>query len=500
MTWRMVGLAALALAVAACATPADRAGQAAAVKPRVIVTTDPELDDANSLLRYLLHSTDFNTEALIYTSSRYHWKGDGQNKRMPSQIAGTPLANVCPCTSWRWAVGERYIDETVEAYAEAYPNLKAHDPRYPTPQSLKSKILWGNVEFEGDMSKETAGSNFIRDALLDDRPGPVYLLAWGGQSTIGRALKSIEAQYRATPEWEAVRAKVSRKAIIQSFGDQDKVNASYIKPVWPEIEFREMATLTYGYGARGAVLPEDRHYLSAAWMHENVSSRGPMGARYFVWGDGKQMVKDDPFDFFGFSGVTADQLKARGYVVWAPLEEKGAWISEGDTSTFMNLLDNGLRGYQSESYGGWGGRGGVDVGPKGPDPHYASARFFGAAQRDLAVRMKWAVTPNFKDANHPPVVSVNGALDRAAKRGERVNLDGAARDPDGDALAYRWWQYADADTYAGKVDLAGAGASTSFVVPADARPGDTIHLIFEVSDNGAPALMRYRRVIVSVAN
>jgi len=47
-------------------------------KVRVIVTCDPELDDNNSLIRYLLFSTDFDTEGLIYASSRFHWKGDGK--------------------------------------------------------------------------------------------------------------------------------------------------------------------------------------------------------------------------------------------------------------------------------------------------------------------------------------------------------------------------------------------------------------------------------------
>jgi hypothetical protein len=49
-------------------------------KPRVVVTTDPELDDSNSLIRYLLYATDFRTEGLVYASSQFHWKGDGSGK------------------------------------------------------------------------------------------------------------------------------------------------------------------------------------------------------------------------------------------------------------------------------------------------------------------------------------------------------------------------------------------------------------------------------------
>src|SRR5262245_21270223 len=43
-------------------------------KPRVVITADPELDDSNSLVRYLLFSSDFKTEGLIYASGQFHWK------------------------------------------------------------------------------------------------------------------------------------------------------------------------------------------------------------------------------------------------------------------------------------------------------------------------------------------------------------------------------------------------------------------------------------------
>ena len=60
----------------------------------------------------------------------------------------------------------------------------------------------------------------------------------------------------------------------------------------------------YGYGAQLRAKPEDSIYLTSSWMKENVSDRGPLGALYRVWGDGKQMVKGEPMDYFGFSGYT----------------------------------------------------------------------------------------------------------------------------------------------------------------------------------------------------
>ena len=68
--------------------------------------------------------------------------------------------------------------------------------------------------------------------------------------------------------------------------------------------------------------PADSVYLTAEWMKQNVSDRGPLGSLYRVWGDGKQMVKGDKMDFFGFSdGKTNEQLRAMGYIVWMPVQK-----------------------------------------------------------------------------------------------------------------------------------------------------------------------------------
>jgi hypothetical protein len=316
---------------------------------------------------------------------------------------------------------------------------------------------------------------------------------------------------------------VSRKAIIQAFGDQDGTNASYIEPEWPGIEFRQMSTATWGYGARSVVRPEFAHYLSAEWMREHVSRVGPFGAFYRVWGDGKQMVPGDIFDYFGLDlgadlsrrsatgaaadlsrqsaiSATAEDLRAKGYRVWTPPQPKGAWISEGDTSTFMNLVDNGLRAHEDASFGGWGGRNAADSDALGASPRdYAAARWFELAQRDFAARLKWSVTPAFAAANHEPRVTISGPLNRMTSPGSTVRLVATASDPDGNALGVKWWQYGDADTYPGTVSLSSSETlTTTFQVPADATPGQTIHVLIQVTDNGTPALTSFQRVIVTV--
>jgi hypothetical protein len=38
------------------------------------------------------------------------------------------------------------------------------------------------------------------------------------------------------------------------------------------------------------------------------------------------------------------------------------------------------------------------------------------------------------------------------------------------------------------------------LVPSDASPGQTIHLILEATDNGTPVLSKYQRIIILVKN
>ena len=118
-------------------------------KPRVIVTADPELDDNNSLIRFLLYSSDFTIEGLVYASSQFHWKGDGKGTKfmVPGREYTRYGLNLCPCTSYRWAKDEKFIHNAVDAYAQSYPNLKLHHSGYPTPAYLRSKIKYGNIEF-----------------------------------------------------------------------------------------------------------------------------------------------------------------------------------------------------------------------------------------------------------------------------------------------------------------------------------------------------------------
>lgn len=522
--------AAAATAAAAASTAGAAAGFAyletpAGEKPRVVVTTDPELDDNNSLIRYLLRSTDFRTEGLVYTSSGVHWKGDGKGTlyAVPGREYDRFGLHLCPCTSYRWAAGERHIDAVVDAYAKAYPNLRVHDAAYPTPEYLRSKIHAGNVDFDGEMEHDTAGSNLIRGLLLDAEDSPVYLLAWGGQSTIARALKSIEDEYRDSPQWPRIRARVIAKAVIYPSGDQDDTYAKYIRPQWPEIRYREMSGgVSLQYDIQSTASESDAAYFGAPWMRANVSSKGPLGAQERVWGDGRQMVQGDRFDYFGLAGQTSAQLKRAGYIVWTPPHPQGEFIGEGDTPTYLNLIDNGLRGYRGASLGGWGGYPRVasaampSISPEAylqrierevmdpdyvppPSPRLPTHRFIAPIMNDLAARLAWATTPRFAEANHPPRLVLRGPDVIDARPGERIRLRVVASDPDGNRVTLRWWPWDEAGTYAGKLRLDRFdGASTSFRVPRDAKPGEQLQVVAEATDDGNPPLTRYGKVVVRV--
>ena len=84
------------------------------------------------------------------------------------------------------------------------------------------------------------------------------------------------------------------------------------------------------------------------------------------------------------------------------------------------------------------------------------------------------------------------------KPGGTVTLAATATDPDGNKLTFKWWQYADADSATATVAIARSDSPNraSFVVPNE--PGKQIHIILEVTDNGAPPLTSYRRIVYNI--
>lgn len=473
-------------------------------KPRTVVTTDMEQDDYDSLIRYLLYSNEFDTQGIVYTSSVYHWAGDGKGTRF---LSPNPRREYdTPQTHWRWT-GNTIIQKLIGQYARVYPNLRAHDPRYPSPRDLLRKTKLGNIDFEGEMSHDTAGSDLIKNLLLDHDPRPLYLQAWGGTNTIARALKSIHDQYAGTPRWRRIYDKVSAKAIIMASGFQDLTYHDYIAPNWPKLQVRDLSggydAWGYYFEGRSPVPKQWQYYFGAEWTKKNILDVGPLGAQYYVWGDGRA-TPGDPLDTFG---DLSNPPK------WLPPRKKYDFISEGDNVSFMGLIDTGLRSEPDPAWGGWGGRlvqkstspnlwisAPSDLGPDGkPITSYGWTRWIPAAQNDFATRLKWSITPPGQAVNHRPVVLPLPGATRRVRPGTTITVCARAYDPDAQPITLRWSQYRDAGTYPGAVPITDATRPCARVtVPADAEHGRTIHLILTATDTASTPLTHYARAVLTV--
>lgn len=417
-------------------------------KPRVIVTTDGEIDDRFSMIRFLMYANEFEVESIVHSSSKFHWKGN-------EQVEGYLWNDV----SW--------LDHYLDVYDQVLPNLLLHSPEYPAADDLRKKVYVGNIEQAGEMEEETAGSNHIVEVLLDPDPSPIWLQAWGGSNTIARALKTIDEEY---PER---KDEVAKKAKLFLILLQDTTYETYIKPHWPELStLLSTAFPSIGYPWKKHV-PEALHrFYSASWMDEHV------------------LVNHGPL-----MDIYRESLhKAR---------QSSAFISEGDSPAFMHEIHTGLRSTEDPEWGGWGGRfvyeNGTWVSAEDDGNIYKSIyRWIPAYQHDWAARADWCVSAAFEQANHPPLVALDCDEKLLKSAGSQITISAAASsDPDGDTLHFKWWVYSEVGTYAGQVDLqATDGEQISFKLPADMSSGDTIHLICEVSDDGEPSLTRYKRVII----
>lgn len=67
-------------------------------KPRVIVTTDGEIDDQSSMIRFLMYSSDYDVAGIVQVNGV---QKDGHSK-------------------------DKWIESQIAKYAECLPNLRKH--------------------------------------------------------------------------------------------------------------------------------------------------------------------------------------------------------------------------------------------------------------------------------------------------------------------------------------------------------------------------------------
>lgn len=473
-------------------------------KPRTIVTTDGEIDDVDSFIRMLLYANEFQIEGLIYSSSMWHYKGDGNGTLFTSEMEMTKNLYGAK-TDLRWP-GVKWMNPLLDAYEEVYPKLSQHAAGFPTADYLRSLGKVGNIDFEGEMEVDTEGSDFIKSKLLDDEMVPIYLQVWGGTNTIARALKSIEDEYKGKPEWNAVYQKVIDKAIIYAILDQDATYRKYIAPNWPDLKifYNSNQFWCFAYPWKSSV-PEVQHYLfEGDFMgNEIINNHGPLLKQYYSYGDGQKQEGDDEH-------IHGDPTKLEN-AQWGTFGVYD-FISEGDSPAYLHLIDVGLNNLNHPEWGGWGGRlvqsdslpnrweDGQNVLDYNPfteklDATYPQIRWVEAIQNDFAARADWCVM-DYAEANHSPVVKAVGPNLVNASLGESLTLEIETSDPDGDELEVKFWIYQEVGTYQGDAILNGEG--NQVIVSLDDSSLGQLHVIAEVTDNGVHPMTRYQRFVVEV--
>jgi hypothetical protein len=421
------------------ATPG--AGDARTFKPRIIATTDGEVDDRSSMVRFLMYSSDYDVAGIVQVNSKFQRNGHSS---------------------------EKWVEKEIDLYEQVLPNLRKHHPDYPDAARLRAAAKVGN-ENRADLNRappdfatrDTPGSQLIVDTLLDNDPRPVHVPSWGGANTTAYALYKLKTAY-SRAEFERAASRIRIYCIwYQDAGGQ------WIEDNIPEAKIYEAYKWDniWDYQSLTGPSPADvKTYMTQAWLDANVKKgHGPLGA-------------------------------------YTPQN----YISEGDTPSFLALIDNGLVQHLDYTLGGWGGCPVYDKGnhmTDGSDDgngHKPFWRWIPTLQNDFAARMDWCVASDFAGANHNPKAQVAGGLERSAAAGDTVTLDASGTtDPDGNTLTYKWWQYCDADSASARVTISNAGsAAASFTAPDE--PGKQIHIILEVTDDGKPPLTRYQRVIVSI--
>lgn len=406
-------------------------------------------------------------------------------------------------TKNRGGVFPEEIGKIVDAYAKVRDNLEANEPGFPAADYLRARISQG-PNFDGVDSigegKDSPGSDLLIKAVDRDDPRPVWVTVWGGPSVLAQALWKV----RATRSKEDV-AKFVARLRVYAISDQDNAGP-WIRREFPDLfyivspgaNFHQATWMGMaGDHFHGRFGGADFSLVSNEWINKNIRGKGPLGDAYPNW----------------------------------------QFQMEGDTPSFLFLINNGLNAPDHPEWGGWGGRyelytPRLQKGFFAPETrpiwttvedevfggdgewhtsnHATVWRWRSAVQNDFAARMDWTILPPNK-ANHPPVPHLDMPSTLTAKPGQRVDLSAVgSTDPDGDTLSYQWFVYEEAGTRGMmssdtgvKLDVndddqpkAWLTVKTSRIAPG--TDAGTIHVILAVTDHGSPRLTRYKRVIINV--
>jgi hypothetical protein len=439
---------------------------------RVFVLTDisNEPDDEQSMVRFLVYANEYDVEGLVATTSTW--------------LRNTTRVDL--------------IHRQIDAYAQVRPNLSQHAPGFPSADSLRAVTAVGQPSYGmaavGD-GKSTSGTKLLLAAADKPDPRPLWVSIWGGANTLAQALLDARRD-RSPKELEALLAKLR----VYTISDQDDAGP------WMR---REFPGLYYVVSPSGS---DWKEYWRATWT-------GIAGDRHYKNAPGHKFpMVDNPW---------LEEHIIQDHGPLGALYPRLEYIMEGDTPSFLGLIQNGLGWCVSPAYGGWGGRYVLyqaygesrpiwtnnhdsrdtvtaENGQTVTSDQATIWRWRAHFQNDFAARMDWCVAADFDQANHNPIAVLNGdhtrnIVELRAKPGEPVTFSAAAsNDPDGDELRTTWFVYREAGTFNDAVAIsATTGPQTTLVAPAVNAP-QTIHVILQLEDNGTPSLVAYRRAILTV--
>ncbi len=453
--------------------------------PRVIVLTDigNEPDDAQSLIRFLLYSTDYDIEGIFATTSQF--------------LKDTVMTEK--------------LFERIDAYERVYDNLTVHHKGYPKPALLRQRTAACQSGFGMDAVGKNWGSEGARRiirAVNQDDPRPLWVLIWGGGNCLAQALWQV-SQERSPQEVDTFIAKLK----VYGISDQDDAGP-WLRQQYPNLE------IIVSPGSNS------RYYKHATWRgiagdHSwNASFTAELFCYLKQWLGFSCGEPPGGPDFAMVDNPWLDQNIRLGPL--GALYPRTHFIMEGDSPSFMNLIDNGLSADLSPAWGGWGGRYALSTPLGETRPIWTNSddrvidrigqthtsnqatiwRWRKAYQWDFAGRMAWTLTDVYSAVNHPPQVVVDNdatasPVYRIVHPGEVVEFTLDTRDPDGDQLQLRIWHYQEAGTSQSQPHISVQGQSLVRVLMPDSATLGTSHLIIEATDSGTPALTRYRRVILA---
>ena len=363
-------------------------------------------------------------------------------------------------------------NQILDAYGKVWDNLCVHSNDFPPSDELRKVVKHGQEEAAmagvGD-GKDSPGSEWIIEVVDRKDSRPVWIAAWSGMNTLAQALWKVQ-QTRTKEEVD----KFVNKIRVYDILGQDDCGAWMVTQFPNLVYIRNKAV--YGWP------------FSDEWTKEHVQAVGELGKVY------------------------PDRV----------------WATEGDSPSFLYVVDNGLNVPEHPDWGGWGGRFDVDkkagirsmdwVPRSGLDEtKYDPYLMLGASSEgvdaickwqqdihnDFEARLIWSVTSEYDAANHHPIPVIGrdkrtDVVFKSVKAGDTVKLDASRSiDPDKDNLSFQWIQYKEPSSYKGDLNI-GEGTSRQMLhIPSDAK-GKDIHLILRVTDDGVPALTSYRRIVIGV--